>query len=187
MIISLRGTHSSGKTYVVRSLLSRLITAPVYGVLGPRKPEAYVTGSMFRGKPLYVLGPYDDTPTSGIDVISPMGFAAVIELIEKYRKKGHVIMEGIHTSQNFGSIGTYLVQHKDELIIARLDTSLEACFSDLRKRQAKSSKKTNGGDKHIATIYKRVISTCKTFKEHGVRVEEVSRDNAVERILSWLS
>ncbi len=186
MIINLRGTHSSGKTYVVRSLLKQFDKTPVYGVLGPRKPEAYML--LLPKKPIYVLGPYDDTPTSGIDVISTSGFAGVIELIEKYRKWGHVVMEGIHISQDFGSIGEYLVQHKDELIVARLDTPLEDCLKDLRKRQTTSSKKKNGGgDKHIVSIHKRVLSTCKRFEECGVRVEEVSRKNAVGKILSWLT
>ncbi len=190
-IINLRGTHSSGKTTVVRNLLARYqkFIMPIYGVLGPRKPEAYTTDSYFvGGKPIYVLGPYDNTPTSGIDVISTSGFAGVIELIEKYRKRGHVVMEGIHISQDFGSIGEYLVQHKDELIVARLDTPLEDCLKDLRKRQTTSSKKKNGGgDKHIVSIHKQVLSTCKRFEECGVRVEEVSRKNAVGKILSWLT
>jgi hypothetical protein len=190
VIISLRGTHSSGKTYVMRSLLAKFVHAPVYGVLGPRKPEAYLLHRLNKNvNPIYVLGPYDDTPTSGVDQISPAGFAGVIALIEKYRKKGHVVMEGIHVSKCFGSIGEYLVQHKDELIVAHLNTPLETCLSDLRKRQAKSRRKREdgGGDKHIARGYKDIIATCNRFKEHGVRVEEVSRDNAVEKILSWLS
>lgn len=186
MIISLRGTNSSGKTTVVRNLLAKFEPKPIYGMVGPRKPEAYELVRK-RGKPIYVLGPYDDTPTSGVDVISTAGLDCVTELCEKYRPKGHVIMEGILVSSNFGSVGEYLVQYKSELIIAILDTSLEQCVEALKKRQILAGSGP-AEVKHIGAHYKRIHgSTRKRFEEYGVRVEMVSRENGAEKILSWLN
>lgn len=171
----------------MRNLLDKFQPQPIYGILGPRKPEAYLL-TRKKGKPIYVLGPYDDTPTSGVDVISTGGLKPLIALIEKYRQKGHVVMEGILISSNFGSVGEYLAEHKQDVIIARLDTPLEDCLSDLRKRQVKSSKsKDSGGDKHIGAHYKRALRACQLFAERGVRVEVVSRNDAVEKMLTWLN
>lgn len=189
MIISIRGTNSSGKTTVVRNLLAHFPwePKPIYGMLGPRKPEAYELAQTKKRKPIYVLGPYDETPTSGVDVISGAGLDSVINLIEKYRPRGHVVMEGILISSNFGSVGEYLVRYKSEVILAILDTTVEQCLAALYKRQEKAGSKP-AEVKHLETHYKRIHgSTRKRFEEYGIRVEMVSRENGAEKILSWLS
>lgn len=170
----------------MRGVLLKFKPHPIYGALGSRKPEAYEI-LRDKGRPIYVLGPYDATPTSGLDVVSTAGLDCVIALVEKYRIKGHVLMEGILVSSNFGSIGEYLVKHKEELIIAILDTSLEDCLRDLAARQVAAGKEPHGA-RHLEGHYKRIHGTTQQkFIEYGIRVEAVSRENAVGRILSWLN
>ena len=185
MIISLRGTHSSGKTTVVKNLLKGLKTKPIYGVLGPRRPEAYEVQRK-KGKPLFVLGPYYGVPTSGADCITVGGLDILTGLIEKYRVRGNVLFEGILVSCTYGSVGEYLALHKDEVVVAFLDTPLEVCLKGLATRQAVASRQGKT-DKHLKEHFKRILRVRERMIGFGFRTETVSRDTAADQILSWLN
>jgi hypothetical protein len=72
LIIMVRGNHGSGKSTAVRSVLKQLGGGrSVFGVLGPRMPEAYHCRGPRRV--LRVLGPYESSVTSGCDYITKLG------------------------------------------------------------------------------------------------------------------
>lgn len=184
MIVNLRGTHSSGKSTLIKSILAKFDPKPIFGVLGPRKPEAYECVRK-KGKPLYVLGPYYGVPTSGCDVISTGGLDTVIYLVDKYRQKGNVLYEGIILSNNYGSVGEYLFTQIKDVIIAFLDTPLEVCLEGLAARQLTSIRQGKS-DTHLREHYKRILRVRVRMEELGFRCETVSRDTAAEKIVSWL-
>src|SRR5262245_515887 len=105
MLINLRGTSGSGKSTVVRNLLAQCGCKPIYGVLGPRLPEAY---QLMLPQPIYVLGPYQ-TPCGGCDAVQPCDL--VHKLIKQYAQWGHVVFEGLLMSTFFGEIGQLLMAH----------------------------------------------------------------------------
>lgn len=187
MIVSLRGTHSSGKTTVVKNLLaaSKIKPKPIYGVLGPRLPEAYQLQIPKKSKPLFVIGPYIGVPTSGADVVTTGGFDVLISLIDKYHKKGHVLYEGILVSSNYGSVGEYLFSQKKDVVVAFLDTPLEVCLEGLKTRQLTAVSKGKD-DTHLREHFKRIFRVRDRMEGFGFRTETVSRESAAEKILSWL-
>jgi uridine kinase len=185
MIISLRGTNSSGKSTVVRGIMERFRPVPLYGVLGFKKPEAYRLELLKKGKPLYILGPYV-VPTGGADQVTTKGIDVLIALAEKYHQKGHVLAEGILISNNYGSFGEWLHKYKEEVIVVFMDTPLAVCLESVKRRQVEAGR----GEKeviHLEGHYKRVLSTRKTMEGMDFRTEDVSWDNGVEKILSWLT
>jgi hypothetical protein len=100
MLINLRGTSGSGKSTIVRNLMTQCGCKPIHGALGLHLPEAYL---LMLPHPVYVIGPYT-TPCGGCDRILP--FALVPRLIKQYSQRGHVILEGLLMSTCYGEIGS---------------------------------------------------------------------------------
>lgn len=193
MIINVRGIHGSGKSTVVRSLLKKLPDQrPVYGILGPRMPEAYrCLVPMKRPKSsttLFVMGPYASEATCGGDYLTKKGVQATVEILERYSTMGHVIFESVLVSTRFmePSIGAWMVRHKDEVLHATLDTTYDACFKSVMARQKRSIAKP-ADPKHIERQWIDFGRVTKRLTELGFRMEVCSRENAVQEILGWLS
>ena len=129
-IISLRGTHGSGKSTIVRSLLDANDARPIYGALGQR-PEAYEV--ILAGKPAFIIGPYN-SPCGGCDAVQP--YALIPQLIEKYASAGSVIFEGALISSCWGAVGQLLERWGREAIVAFLATSVDECIRRVEERRA---------------------------------------------------
>ena len=132
MIISVRGTNGSGKSTVVRQLIGVGKGRPIYGVLGPSRPEAYKLKIRGIWEPVYVLGPYL-TETGGCDSVQP--FQLILDLLEKYSMRGHIVFEGMMISDTYGRIGLFLEPWGKEAVFAFLPTSLEECIKRVEKRR----------------------------------------------------
>jgi hypothetical protein len=130
MLINIRGTHGSGKSTIVRSLLHAGDARPLYGAL-KRRPEAYEV--TLAGKPAYIIGPYE-TPCGGADCIQPYRF--IVPLIMKYGAVGHVIFEGALVSSCWGIVGRLIERWGREAIIAFLDTPVSECVRRVEARRA---------------------------------------------------
>lgn len=201
MIINLRGNHASGKSTVVRKVLKHFRSVPVYGMLGPKVPEAHWCTSVndrldpeggIPGRvssndmiPLFILGPYTTPGTAGCDFVTKKGMDATIALFEKYRERGNVLFESILTSVRFGAPGDWLEKHKEEVLVVILNVPLEDCIKSLHERQAVSD--FSGGEKHIRDHQHQFERIQVRLKEKGFRLEYVSRDNAADKIIKWVS
>ena len=129
-IINVRGTHGSGKSTIVRSLLEANDARPIH-VDGARRPEAYEL--TLAGKTTFILGPYL-SPCGGCDAVRP--YALIHHLIKKYAELGHVVFEGAVISSYWGAIGALLEGWKRNAIIAFLDTSVDECIRRVQERRA---------------------------------------------------
>lgn len=174
-VVNLRGANGSGKSTIVKKFLAKGYDE-CYGMLGPRRPEAYRVVAPNK-EWLYVLGPYQ-TATGGVDALG----APLIEflyMLEKYSKKGHVLFESVVISTTFGAVGAWMADHKDNVIVAYLDTSYEECIRALSQRGA------NQGTAHVAEKVKSVSRTKTLMEEAGIRTELLNRDTAFESIGGW--
>ena len=180
MIINIRGTSGSGKSTIVRKLIQSAGSSfAVYGMLGPARAEAYLTG---YGDQTYILGPYE-IPTGGMDaVVGHGGIPACIELLDKYVDKGHLIFEGLIISSMWGSIGSWLERHKSKVIIAPISASWEECQAGLVERQGARAK----GDKTQAIHFAGTKRVVERAAADGFRVEPLDRKEAVQTISRWL-
>jgi hypothetical protein len=200
LLLNLRGNHAAGKSTVVRKVLNHFQSVPVYGMLGPRVPEAHWCFPKARfdpeggnpgrvlptdPKPLFILGPYTTPGTAGCDFVTKKGMGATIALFEKYRERGNVLFESILTSVRFGAPGDWLEKHKEEVIVVILDVPLEECLKSLYARQANSD--FSGGEKHIREHQHQFERVQERLKEKGFRLEYVSREEAADKIIKWVS
>lgn len=177
MIVNIRGTNGSGKSTIIKALLQRFPHMELFGALGPRRPEVYkvrVTGVWF-----YIVGPYQSL-TGGIDAV-PISSPQIVELLEKYRKLGHVVFEGVVISTYHGAVGEWLVQHKDEARVVYLDTPLSVCLQGLEARGS-----VPRGTKNVEAKIKMIERTRLRFEEAGVQTFVMRREDAFEKIRGWL-
>ncbi len=176
MIVNVRGTNGSGKSTIIRKFLDKYKHEEIFGALGPRRPEAYRL--KFPSKQLFVIGPYQ-TATGGVDA---MGLSAteLLEILDKYRKQGHVIFEGVVISTYYGAVGEWLKKYKGEARVVFLDTSLALCLEGISER--------NGGGGSTMNVAGKVASikgAQARMEKEGVQTITLSRDNAFPRIEDW--
>jgi cytidylate kinase len=198
LIIQVRGNHGSGKSTVVRNVLAQLKGTPIYGLLGPNRPEAYRCD--LKPRPLYVLGPYQSSASSGCDLntnfgcdyITKRGVKTMVACLEKYSLKGNVLFESILTSTRFmePSVGAWLLKHRADLLNVTLTTTLDQCIEAVTSRQTRSivagTRSLGRESKHIHRQQIDVERVSQKLTQLGFRVEYVSREDAVRKVLSWL-
>lgn len=178
MIINIRGTNGSGKSHVVRQLLAHSKVVPIYGALGPNRPEAYE----LMGQS-YVIGSY----VSGVGGCD--GFKTsdqVLGLILKYQKRGNVVFEGMVISTYYGRLFEWLERFGKDLLIAFLDTPLEVCQSRVESRQDKSGRAR--GTKNVGVHYYQVESVRKRIERDNIfRWGMIDSDSGHLQVLKWLN
>lgn len=177
MIINIRGTNGSGKSTIAKKFIQQYSHVEIFGVSGPRRPEAYKV--RLPGRWLYVVGSYQSA-TGGIDAL-PLGAIELVALLEKYRKLGHVLFEGVVVSTYFGAVGAWLQAHKDEAVVGFLDTSLDVCLASIEARTGEASR-----TKNVESKVKAIENVRLRMNDLGIRTEILKRGNAFETIKSWL-
>jgi thymidylate kinase len=180
VIINVRGNNGSGKSTLIKAFLSSYPTTPLFGVLGLRYPEAYKIDAR-ASAPLYVLGPYH-SKTGGVDALAHRSFDVIIQLLDKYAKKGHLLFEGVIISTSFGAVGEWIEKHKAKSIVAFLDTPLDVCVTAVGSRTGDAARSVHMQDK--ADSLRRVRAR---FLREGFRVEDISREDGFAKIRDWLA
>ncbi len=138
MILNIRGTHGSGKSTVVRSIIDRYP-----GVhLGPdNKPLGYRVNIPWLSRPLYVVGSYK-TACGGCDGIQP--YSLIWPRVVEYAGQGHVMFEGALVSSSYGNIGRDSTVYGDQFVFCFLNTPLKVCLERIMARR-----KAKGNDKPL--------------------------------------
>jgi hypothetical protein len=188
VILNIRGTSGSGKSTIALSILRKFPHKPLYGILGPRKPEAYQIAVDKVAKPLYLLGPYL-TPVGGLDCVQP--FNLIPGLIEKYATKGptkgHVLCEGMLVGKTKGQVGACLEKWGKDAVLIFLTTSLEDCIKSVQARRAAKGNERELALKNITEAFKSTARVRKTLLGEGVmRVIDTPRDYADHLLLKLL-
>lgn len=132
MIVSIRGTHGSGKSTIVKTLVGQYATQRFYGRAGKHRPEAYALNIPGVTHVVYVMGPYE-TACGGCDCIQP--YALILDLLADYSSRGHVLFEGALVSSSYGTVGHYMEKCGPRGIMAFLTTPLEECIRRIGQRR----------------------------------------------------
>lgn len=179
-IVSLRGTHGSGKSSVVAKILSNFCRSPLPNPDKPKKPWGYYvilpTGTLF------VVGSYT-TACGGCDAIQP--YSDIWPLIEEAADAGHhVLFEGALVSSSYGNIGRSSEKYGDDVVFAFLDTPLATCLERIKTRRA-----ANGNYKPLdpTNTEKKFNSVNKSIGkikfDFGRRVAIIDHTQAVKQTL----
>lgn len=183
MQISVRGTNGSAKSTLVRSLIDDFKGVPIYGILGPRYPEAYECKIKGVKKPTYVLGPYH-TPTGGCDQIQP--YEVLLELIERYAKKGHIVFEGVIISSGHGRVGALMDKLNCEPVYAFMTTSLEDCIKNVKSRRAKRADAREFDPKNVIKKHQNVVRHKAKLLERKARVVNLQPARDSQQLVALL-
>lgn len=127
-IIDVRGTHGSGKSFVMKSLIEEYAAEPVVNLAGEHM------GYRLKGPEAFVLGKYV-TACGGCD-----GIKTADEVVRRVRVFSklyrHVLLEGIlvaHTFSRYSALATELQDYR----FFFLNTPLENCIARVRGRRAR--------------------------------------------------
>lgn len=172
MIISLRGTNGSGKSFVVRNLRALARAERLhYGCLGAKKPEAHALTLPQVAEPVYLLGPYDLIRSGGCDSVQP--YEIIPELIAKYAERGHVLFEGIIVTSVYGRVGALLEQWGKDVVFLFLDTTLDQCLARVEDRRGRGR-----DERLIKNVTMKFLSSQavrrRVLEEGKMRVEEAN-------------
>lgn len=173
MIIQVRGVSGSGKTTVVREVMSRVGGKwnPHY-VKGRRKPLYYTNGN------LVVLGHYE-SPCGGADTLGspPKAF----QFARQFDESSIVLYEGLLVSDDVN----WISKAKDSKIIF-LTTGIDKCLRRIeRRRKRRRTKRALNKEK---TIYR--VSTLERTRrrllDSGMYCVKRSQRQAIRLILKWI-
>lgn len=167
MIVNVRGNHGSGKTTIVRAVMSGLRCTPVF-IDERRYPIGYKCRDATGTEPIFVLGKYDDSPTGGCDTIPNV--ALMHKYIRKFAKRGyHVLFEGIVAQH--ATPGLKILHARGEpLAVVLIDIPIRRSIRAVMRRRRERGAKTMTNFKNIHDEAKRVESTTARLKEVGVRI-----------------
>ena len=130
LLVSLRGTHGSGKSHLVRQLLERYDAQPT-DVDKKGRPNNYVM-TLSNGDKLFVVGSYVNA-CGGCDGIQP--YSLIWPRVAKFAELGHVLFEGALVSSSYGNIGRSMESYGDRAVFAFLDTPLQVCLDRIQQRR----------------------------------------------------
>lgn len=182
MIINIRGTHGSGKSHVVRTIIERYEATVV---LNPKdKPLGYRVDVNWLTQPIWVVGSYANA-CGGCDGIQP--YSDIWPRVERYAGMGHVLFEGALVSSSYGNIGRDSEKYGDKFVFAFLDTPLEKCLERIRARRAAKGNLKPLDPKNTEVKYNNILASIPKIRdEFKRRVVIIDHRSAVPQILGLL-
>ena len=170
-IVSIRGTHGSGKSTIVRKILDKYPHRPLLHNPTDKRPYGYeVTLSPL--KRLFVVGPYH-TACGGCDAVQP--YADIWPMVHAAHAAGmHVLFEGALVSSSYGSIGHTMNAKQEggsaDCTFAFLDTPLSTCLDRIKERRAAKGNFEPLNPLNTATKFENVARTKDQMRKLGSRV-----------------
>lgn len=179
MVIQLRGTSGSGKTWIINKLMEKYTFVPV-------KVHGKIFGYKCKEINLFIPGKYE-TACGGCDAISTQD-----EICRRIKigvkNKYNVLFEGLicsHISQRYAQLYLELKKASIETYFIFLNTPLATCRENINKRRAKAGKPPTNA-KNTEKDYISTRKSRKNMKNLGVPIENMpvlSSESAYEKIL----
>jgi hypothetical protein len=165
MILNVRGTSGSGKTFTVRSFKDKygpdLIIPGVDG-----RTAAHVVN--YNMVPVFFIGGYANI-CGGCDNVKTQDL--VCSYVRHFSQFGHVIFEGLlisHSFMRYYELYKELTGYGIPFVFARMDTPLEICLDRVRQRRLAKGNEKELNTKNTEGTYQSTISTVEKFEEVGV-------------------
>ena len=180
MIVNIRGTHGSGKSTIIRTILDTHRHEPT-DVSPKGRPNNYVV-TLSRNKKLYVVGSYV-TACGGCDGIQP--YDLIWPRVMKFAKLGSVIFEGALVSSSVGNIGRAMAARTD-CIVGFMDTPLEICLQRIAARRAARGDTQPLNPTHTQSKFDGILRSRPQLVALGLRCVTIDHKKAVMQVLKLL-
>lgn len=152
MIINIRGTSGSGKTYTARSFMTAYQPETIV-YMADGKTAAHCV--YYKMMPVYVIGSYKNV-CGGCDTIPTQDL--VCSLVRHFSQLGHVIFEGLlisHSLNRYAELWKELTGIGIPFVFAYMSTPLDICLERVKQRRL-----AKGNAKELNPY-----NTTNTFKE----------------------
>lgn len=180
MIINLRGTNGSGKSTIVKKVMSLYENLSPLSAPGRRRPVGYLLDK--PGSNLFVPGHYE-IACGGCDTLKTLD--QVYELINEYHPSGDfTLYEGIMVNDDVTR--AVELSKRFPLIVISLTTPLDECFRSIRERRESKGNMQEVNPKSTTNRYKGIKRRLERLRNAGIQVEEMDREKAFERIKELL-
>ena len=188
MIISVRGTHGSGKSTIVHSFKASPGGLRTINRTGRKRPIGYILHPIPEPpskRSVFIPGHYE-TPCGGCVTIAKVYEA--YDLIVDYAVNGYdVVYEGILVQHSNGR-AIELFESGLDLRVLYLDIDENLCAEAVEKRREDRGNFDFFDPKNVFKETQNVAAGIKRLQKHGVPVIRVTRENAVDTIkkeLGW--
>ena len=162
MIIQIRGTSGSGKSWVVHNLIKTLEkTLQPWGYFEETASgrERKIPSWYTYGDKIKILGPYQEA-CGGVDNIGASA-PRVFPYMEQFDNKGNLVFaEGLLLSEDV----IWSERLKDRILVLHLDTPVDKCFQQVMSRKAKTGRGSKDLDRVKMKLAKRVQTISRAVK-----------------------
>ena len=193
-IVTIIGTHGSGKSSLVRQVMNFL------GTNDPFKFDSKPAGYRFTrpdGQRIFVLGKYT-TACGGLDSSFSYKGAAddVVLCIDLLAQKGHVVCEGVIAMSSYGfgrlsNLATSQEKRGNHVIFALLDTPLEVCIQRTEARRAARATQYGKESKpfdpqNLIAKYYSMLRDQERLADAGYACRMIPYQDPLPPLLQWL-
>lgn len=194
VVVSIRGTHGSGKSTVVRKLMERSELVAIVGTpqstTGKLKTRGYVLRVPGVLREVLVVGPYT-TACGGCDAIVP--YADIWPVINNHglAMGRSVVFEGALVSSSCGNIGRAMIDAakssaRVRAYFAFMDTPLKTCIQQVNARRAAAGKPPLADNRNIVSKFNSIERSILQITALGGPVTKIRRKRAVADVLALL-
>lgn len=186
LILNIRGTSGSGKSYIVHKLMQDASgSAKILDVVG--KTIAHRLQFEEGSKPLHVLGKYD-VKCGGCDTIKTQD--QVCDLVKRFSAEGEVVFEGLlisHLYSRYFKLDSQLSAIGHKYIWAFLDTPLELCLERVNKRRRERGQLGDVNPKNTTQKWHDMRRVYKKCIDASLDARWIEYESAYEEVLSLIN
>ena len=139
MIINIRGTSGSGKTYAIRALMKSLEQYGTQSVIYRDNGKIMAHCCFYKAQPVYILGDYQSGDCGGCDRFKEDMQNYICSLVRHFSMFGHVVFEGLiisHIYSRYVALDAEMREAGDKCVWLFMDTPLDVCKSNVANRRA---------------------------------------------------
>lgn len=184
MIINISGTGGSGKSTIVRQIMSCYETIEIHHIENRKRPIGYNCFSTDNEKSLWVVGSYT-SPCGGCDTLASLGkneSMGMLDIIYRLIRSAHkpdrnVIYEGLLIGED---VRRCVELHTEgyPLIVLSIELPLEECMKSIlerRKRKGKFDIPKPKNPKKTLQRYRSINNRMRRLTKAGINTQFLSR------------
>jgi len=188
VIINIRGTSGSGKTYTTRAFMDKYgPSAEIWNKdIDKAKPIAHVV--FYNMVPVYFIGSYRNA-CGGCDNVDSQD--TMCNMIRHFSQLGHVIAEGLlmsHSTARYLALHDEMAEYGIPMVFAYMDTSLEDCIERVKARRISKGNMKPLNTANTESTYHSTWGTKEKLEAEGVKTVIIDHTKdpviQIERILN---
>lgn len=192
MIVNLRGTNGTGKTYAVRQVLGAVYQADPQAIdyIPSAKDQGGFRAGHYRiinrrsARPLIVLGCYGGAASGGVDQY-PSTLMVEAAVRRWHSEQCDVLYEGLlisHLQARWMAVARDCAPHW----FLYLEKTAELCIADTERRRAECGNMRPLNPKNLLGKYRATERCCQVMREAGLLVERVAPEEAAAKVWTLL-